>query len=141
MIGKTLDEGSTFERVGSRQLAGLLIAAWSVFYTQKIFCVLLCIFQCLRFRDRVSYLHSVKEKVEVFPCLIRSFITPSLQLIKNSMLNELSCSVKSSGNFSFCYILNKNNSETRVGHLHWLLYIYIYMCVYFLFNWLCIYSL
>ncbi|KAM6550191.1 hypothetical protein CsatB_021867 [Cannabis sativa] len=28
MIGKTLDEGSTFERVGSRQLAGLLIAAW-----------------------------------------------------------------------------------------------------------------
>ena len=30
MIGKTLDEGSTFERIGSRQLAGLLIAAWSV---------------------------------------------------------------------------------------------------------------
>jgi hypothetical protein len=30
MIGKTLDEGSTFERVGSRQLAGLLIAMWSV---------------------------------------------------------------------------------------------------------------
>jgi hypothetical protein len=29
-IGKTLDEGSTFERVGSRQLAGLLIAMWSV---------------------------------------------------------------------------------------------------------------
>ncbi|XP_062105113.1 type II inositol polyphosphate 5-phosphatase 15 isoform X2 [Humulus lupulus] len=28
MIDKTLDEGSTFERVGSRQLAGLLIAAW-----------------------------------------------------------------------------------------------------------------
>lgn len=28
MIGKTLDEGSTFELVGSRQLAGLLIAAW-----------------------------------------------------------------------------------------------------------------
>ncbi|CAK7325999.1 unnamed protein product [Dovyalis caffra] len=28
MIGKTLDEGSTFERVGSRQLAGLLIAMW-----------------------------------------------------------------------------------------------------------------
>ncbi|EXC25310.1 Type II inositol-1,4,5-trisphosphate 5-phosphatase FRA3 [Morus notabilis] len=28
MIGKTLDEGSTFYRVGSRQLAGLLIAAW-----------------------------------------------------------------------------------------------------------------
>ncbi|WCJ38927.1 Type II inositol polyphosphate 5-phosphatase 15 [Euphorbia peplus] len=28
MIGKTLDEGSTFERVGSRQLAGLLIAVW-----------------------------------------------------------------------------------------------------------------
>ncbi|XP_059287735.1 type I inositol polyphosphate 5-phosphatase 12-like isoform X1 [Lycium ferocissimum] len=27
-IGKTLDEGSTFERVGSRQLAGLLIAIW-----------------------------------------------------------------------------------------------------------------
>ncbi|KAF8388653.1 hypothetical protein HHK36_027330 [Tetracentron sinense] len=27
-IGKTLDEGSTFERVGSRQLAGLLIAVW-----------------------------------------------------------------------------------------------------------------
>ncbi|XAR65838.1 Phosphoinositide 5-phosphatase, partial [Bertholletia excelsa] len=28
MIGKTLDEGSTFQRVGSRQLAGLLIAVW-----------------------------------------------------------------------------------------------------------------
>ncbi|KAH7569763.1 hypothetical protein JRO89_XS06G0262800 [Xanthoceras sorbifolium] len=28
MIGKTLDEGSTFERVGSRQLAGLLVAVW-----------------------------------------------------------------------------------------------------------------
>lgn len=28
MIGKTLDEESTFLRVGSRQLAGLLIAAW-----------------------------------------------------------------------------------------------------------------
>ncbi|XP_031118495.1 type II inositol polyphosphate 5-phosphatase 15-like isoform X2 [Ipomoea triloba] len=28
MIGKTLDEGSTFVRVGSRQLAGLLIAVW-----------------------------------------------------------------------------------------------------------------
>ncbi|XP_020583043.1 type II inositol polyphosphate 5-phosphatase 15-like isoform X2 [Phalaenopsis equestris] len=27
-IGKTLDEGTSFERVGSRQLAGLLIAAW-----------------------------------------------------------------------------------------------------------------
>ncbi|KAM3199587.1 type I inositol polyphosphate 5-phosphatase 12-like isoform X1 [Capsicum annuum] len=27
-IGKTLDEGSTFERVGSRQLAGLLIGIW-----------------------------------------------------------------------------------------------------------------
>lgn len=32
MIGKTLDEGSTFERVGSRQLAGLLIAVWSVLF-------------------------------------------------------------------------------------------------------------
>ncbi|KAJ8753067.1 hypothetical protein K2173_011835 [Erythroxylum novogranatense] len=28
MIGRTLDEGSTFDRVGSRQLAGLLIAVW-----------------------------------------------------------------------------------------------------------------
>ncbi|KAJ0080857.1 hypothetical protein Patl1_11905 [Pistacia atlantica] len=28
VIGKTLDEGSTFQRVGSRQLAGLLIAVW-----------------------------------------------------------------------------------------------------------------
>lgn len=28
MIGKILDEGFTFERVGSRQLAGLLIATW-----------------------------------------------------------------------------------------------------------------
>uniref|UniRef100_A0A2N9EHA8 Inositol polyphosphate-related phosphatase domain-containing protein n=1 Tax=Fagus sylvatica TaxID=28930 RepID=A0A2N9EHA8_FAGSY len=28
MIGKILDEGSTFERVGSRQLAGLVIAVW-----------------------------------------------------------------------------------------------------------------
>ncbi|OWM86169.1 type II inositol polyphosphate 5-phosphatase 15 isoform X2 [Punica granatum] len=28
MIGKTLDEGSTFERIGSRQLAGLLVAVW-----------------------------------------------------------------------------------------------------------------
>ncbi|CAN0843651.1 Type II inositol polyphosphate 5-phosphatase 15 [Linum grandiflorum] len=28
MIGKTLDEGSTFVRVGSRQLAGLLISIW-----------------------------------------------------------------------------------------------------------------
>ncbi|KAA0038219.1 type II inositol polyphosphate 5-phosphatase 15 isoform X1 [Cucumis melo var. makuwa] len=28
MIGKTLGEGSTFQRVGSRQLAGLLIAIW-----------------------------------------------------------------------------------------------------------------
>lgn len=28
MIGKTLDEGSTFSRVGSRQLAGLLISVW-----------------------------------------------------------------------------------------------------------------
>ncbi|KAL2539720.1 Type II inositol 1 [Abeliophyllum distichum] len=28
MIGKTLDEGATFSRVGSRQLAGLLIAVW-----------------------------------------------------------------------------------------------------------------
>jgi len=27
-IGKALDEGSTFERVGSRQLAALLIAIW-----------------------------------------------------------------------------------------------------------------
>nr|DAD32640.1 TPA_asm: hypothetical protein HUJ06_011491 [Nelumbo nucifera] len=27
-IGKTLDEGSTFERIGSRQLAGLLIVIW-----------------------------------------------------------------------------------------------------------------
>ncbi|KAF6150721.1 hypothetical protein GIB67_020804 [Kingdonia uniflora] len=27
-IGKTLDEGTSFERVGSRQLAGLLIAVW-----------------------------------------------------------------------------------------------------------------
>ncbi|KAL1340061.1 type II inositol polyphosphate 5-phosphatase 15-like [Arachis stenosperma] len=28
MIDKTLDEGSTFERVGSRQLAGMVIAVW-----------------------------------------------------------------------------------------------------------------
>lgn len=28
MIGKTLDEGSTFVGVGSRQLAGLLISVW-----------------------------------------------------------------------------------------------------------------
>ncbi|XP_076946966.1 type II inositol polyphosphate 5-phosphatase 15-like isoform X2 [Bidens hawaiensis] len=28
MIGKTLDEGSTFHRVGSRQLAGMLIGVW-----------------------------------------------------------------------------------------------------------------
>ncbi|URD81202.1 IPPc [Musa troglodytarum] len=28
-IGKTLDEGTSFQRVGSRQLAGLLIAAWA----------------------------------------------------------------------------------------------------------------
>ncbi|KAL8532975.1 hypothetical protein ACS0TY_009293 [Phlomoides rotata] len=28
MIGKTLDEGSTFSRIGSRQLAGLLISVW-----------------------------------------------------------------------------------------------------------------
>ncbi|XP_028807480.1 type II inositol polyphosphate 5-phosphatase 15 [Neltuma alba] len=28
MIDKTLDEGSTFERVGSRQLAGLVVAVW-----------------------------------------------------------------------------------------------------------------
>ncbi|KAG4919690.1 hypothetical protein JHK85_057971 [Glycine max] len=28
MIDKTLDEGSTFERIGSRQLAGLVIAVW-----------------------------------------------------------------------------------------------------------------
>ncbi|XP_038693315.1 type II inositol polyphosphate 5-phosphatase 15 [Tripterygium wilfordii] len=28
IIGKTLDEGSTFDRIGSRQLAGLLIALW-----------------------------------------------------------------------------------------------------------------
>ncbi|KAL0382597.1 UNVERIFIED_CONTAM: Type II inositol polyphosphate 5-phosphatase 15 [Sesamum calycinum] len=28
MIGRTLDEGSTFSRVGSRQLAGLLISVW-----------------------------------------------------------------------------------------------------------------
>ncbi|KAF9624009.1 hypothetical protein IFM89_007707 [Coptis chinensis] len=27
-IGKTLDEGTTFERVGSRQLAGLLVSVW-----------------------------------------------------------------------------------------------------------------
>jgi hypothetical protein len=27
-IGRTLDEGVTFQRVGSRQLAGLLIGAW-----------------------------------------------------------------------------------------------------------------
>ena len=27
-VGNILDEGSTFERVGSRQLAGLLIAVW-----------------------------------------------------------------------------------------------------------------
>jgi len=33
MIGKTLDEGSTFERMGSRQLAGLLIAVWSVLFS------------------------------------------------------------------------------------------------------------
>lgn len=32
MIGKTLDEGSSFVRVGSRQLAGLLICVWLVFY-------------------------------------------------------------------------------------------------------------
>lgn len=31
MIGKTLDEGSSFVRVGSRQLAGLLICVWLVF--------------------------------------------------------------------------------------------------------------
>lgn len=28
VIGKTLDEGSTYHRVGSRQLAGLLVAVW-----------------------------------------------------------------------------------------------------------------
>ncbi|XP_078442471.1 type II inositol polyphosphate 5-phosphatase 15-like [Wolffia australiana] len=28
-IGKTLDEGASFERVGSRQLAGLLVAVWA----------------------------------------------------------------------------------------------------------------
>lgn len=28
MIGKTLDEGSSFHRVGSRQLAGMLIGVW-----------------------------------------------------------------------------------------------------------------
>nr|CAD1839139.1 unnamed protein product [Ananas comosus var. bracteatus] len=28
-IGKTLDEGTSFQRVGSRQLAGLLISAWA----------------------------------------------------------------------------------------------------------------
>lgn len=30
LIGKTLDEGSSFVRVGSRQLAGLLICVWLV---------------------------------------------------------------------------------------------------------------
>lgn len=29
MIDKTLDEGSTFERIGSRQLAGMVIAVWA----------------------------------------------------------------------------------------------------------------
>lgn len=28
MMGKKLHEGRTFERVGSRQLAGMLIAVW-----------------------------------------------------------------------------------------------------------------
>lgn len=32
MIDKTLDEGSTFSRIGSRQLAGLLISVWLVFF-------------------------------------------------------------------------------------------------------------
>lgn len=32
MIDKTLDEGSTFSRIGSRQLAGLLISVWLVIF-------------------------------------------------------------------------------------------------------------
>lgn len=32
LIGKTLDEGSSFVRVGSRQLAGLLICVWLVLF-------------------------------------------------------------------------------------------------------------
>ena len=42
MIDKTLDEGSTFERVGSRQLAGLLIAAWLVFSIRNSFVTCYC---------------------------------------------------------------------------------------------------
>lgn len=42
MIGKTLDEGSTFERVGSRQLAGLLIAVWSVIFIGTSFTYYCC---------------------------------------------------------------------------------------------------
>lgn len=39
MIGKTLDEGSSFVRVGSRQLAGLLICVWLVFcFDVTFFC-------------------------------------------------------------------------------------------------------
>ena len=47
MIGKTLDEGSTFDRVGSRQLAGLLIAAWSVLFLERFLRNLLSIVELL----------------------------------------------------------------------------------------------
>lgn len=42
MIGKTLDEGSTFERAGSRQLAGLLIAVWLVIFIGTSFANYCC---------------------------------------------------------------------------------------------------
>lgn len=39
-IGRTLDEGVTFQRVGSRQLAGLLIGAWYAFHSHFSYLIL-----------------------------------------------------------------------------------------------------
>lgn len=67
MIGKTLDEGSSFVRVGSRQLAGLLICVWLVFCFSEI---RLLFIYC---KHQLSYCDNLYLLLKHTPCYLCSF--------------------------------------------------------------------
>ncbi|XP_022149954.1 type II inositol polyphosphate 5-phosphatase 15 isoform X2 [Momordica charantia] len=89
MIGKTLGEGSTFQRVGSRQLAGLLIATWlsdqgAVGLRIRVFDRVLCFVNC----HFAAHLEAVNRRNADFDHVYR---TMSFQRSSNPFGSSAAC--------------------------------------------------
>ncbi|KAI8003935.1 Type I inositol polyphosphate 5-phosphatase 12 [Camellia lanceoleosa] len=69
-IGKTLDEGTTFERVGSRQLAALLIAIWGVGLRLRVYDRIMCLVNC----HLAAHLEAVNRRNADFDHIYRTMV-------------------------------------------------------------------